>query len=89
MIDEKRIASIKARAERFDFGKSVNIAADYRFLLEQIDELLKARQRAQFLIKQIGESTDEETAADYRRCTFTSRRVCTRTAFNAAKEATQ
>lgn len=87
MIDTKKLEILRKRAERFQVESSAQQIADLAFLLSVVDELLATKQKAQFLITQIMSATEEEVA-DYRRASLASKRVCTKTAFDAAMEAT-
>ena len=39
MIDETKLKSIRDKVERYQFGKTIEIAANMKFLLTVIDEL--------------------------------------------------
>lgn len=39
MIDEQKLNAIRCKIDRYQFGKTIEIAANYKFLLEVIDKL--------------------------------------------------
>lgn len=66
MLDTSRIETIRNKSARFDFGKTKDIAATVRFLLETIDQLIKVRDAALSLSNQLEASTVEQESSDYR-----------------------